>query len=165
MCLWIYSRVTALWFLCPHHRNRVVGQVALAPSLINQCLTNQSCTLHAGCMCFSAAPVRACPYAVVLRCVSAYNKSLPTRQEHTMLSDYFLAFAPGRSICASNLIPPIIKGAALCDRQREKKQSLRVAFGRTINASHPIYQTEHLYVCLYVFVSAQSMAFILFIRV
>lgn len=155
--------MTALWFLCLHHHNRVVGQVALTPSLINQCLTNQSRTLHAGCMCFSAAPVRACPYAVVLRCVSAYNKSLPTRQEHTMLSDDFLAFAPCRSICASNLIPPIIKGAALSDRQREKKQSL--AFGRTINASHPIYQTEHLHVCLYVFVSAQSMAFILFIRV
>lgn len=117
------------------------------------CLTgpNQSGTLHAVCMCFSVACVRASLRAVVLRCVSAYNKNplCQTRAHNAVWQLFSLrTVAPRRSICASDLIPPINKGAALSNRQRKKKQSLRVAFGRTINGSHPIYQTEHLYVCL-----------------
>ncbi len=59
------------------------------------CLTgpNQSGTLHAVCMCSSVGCVRACLRAVVLRCVSTYNKTLCARRGHTMLPDNFLAFA------------------------------------------------------------------------
>lgn len=125
-------------------------------------------TLHAGCMCFSPPIpyVRACPYVFRgSRCVSAFNKGPRARREHTTPSDKFLAFAAGWSIHAGNLIPPINKGAAPSNRQRRKQKSPTVAFRRIINAFHLIYQAERLYVQLYVFVSVQSMVFILFISV
>lgn len=100
--------------------NRVEGQVALAPSLINQSVWLTSPALW---RCLHVFQGRFSTFMLICcgTSVCQHTTSLPARQEPTMLSDNFLTFAPGRSIWASNLIPPINKGAALSNRQRKKE--------------------------------------------
>lgn len=154
----------------PSPCGRVLGQVALVPSLINKSvwLVWTSLPLYMLFACVSVA-VYVLWYSGVYQPIAKPSEPDKTNAVWQLFS--LCIVAPHRSICASDLIPPINEEAALSDWQRKKKKSLRVAFRRTINGSHPIYQTEHLYVCLslcvcaLVFVSALSMVFILFISV
>lgn len=169
---WSDSAVVPL----PSPCGRVVGQVALAPSLINQSvwLVQTSLALYMLFACVSASLLVMYVQGYILWycgvCVQQ-NSLSQTRTHNTVWQLLCCCIVPAHgSISASDLIPAINK-ERLHPIGREKRKKYSVGCRWTINDSHPIYQTEPLYVCLsdcvceLVFVSVQSMFFILFIRV
>lgn len=137
----------------PSPCGRVVGQVALAPSLINQSVwlvqTSLALYMMFVCVCIRLLCISMPTCCGIPVCFSEPDKDIHTLPAWQLLSSHIVT--PSRSICGSDLksLQPTQELLRPIGRQEKNKiESLRVASGPTINGLHPIYQAQHLYVCL-----------------
>lgn len=107
----------------PSPCGRVVGQVALAPSLINQSVwlvqTSLALYMMFVCVCIRLLCISMPTCCGIPECFSEPDKDIHTLPAWQLLSSHIVT--PSRSICGSDLIPAINTGATPSNWQTGKK--------------------------------------------